>query len=226
MTEPNDRPTELPVEAAPLKTHKSGKFFRLGIACLALLLVTALILIGGSFSKIISKGTITGLTLQAEGFDIEAEAYDYSNYDERRDKAVEILGDDGNDPCVICSFTVTNHSQIDALLDIVIETEYSSNAADPLNEVAFFLYIGEEQYSLSDTLEIDQDGITCTITAAEDSDTYTVTVNDYLLKTGEDDVEFVFLVKYTGEKYPNNFSLTNSGNGVTITAKQVTKGGM
>lgn len=239
--------------AERLKPH-SGKFFRLGVFCLIGLMLFVLLMVGGSASKIISKGTISGFTWTAEGFEIEAsettvtgETYDDYDLDTRK---TELTDTESNDPYVICSFEVTNNSNIDALLDVVITTNYSSYAANPLDDVSFYLCIGDTEYKLHEggssegsgayfeekedekgdkfyeakLNEDNDDGPKFTIIFTYDSSSFTVTVKDYPLKKAEDGtpvtIEFIFVVAHNGSGYPNYFALDSDGDVVSITAKQ------
>ena len=102
MTEPNDRtPAQ---EQAPGKTRKKN-LYHIVISCLCLVLVTALLLVGGSFSKYTETGTMSGLSLQVAKFDVGVT-------DDYRE---EEFYDDG---LILCALVVSNNSNIDITLDM------------------------------------------------------------------------------------------------------------
>ncbi len=103
MTEQNDKtPAQ---EQAPGKTRKKT-LYHIAISCLCLVLVTALLLVGGSFSKYTETGTMTGLSLQVAKFDVGV-ADDYYR-----------VGDSYDDGMILCALVVNNNSNIDITLDM------------------------------------------------------------------------------------------------------------
>lgn len=217
--------TEHNVELLHGRETHSERPILLGLACLFTLALFIMLIVGGSFSKIISEGEISGLTLQAAGLEIEAEAEWYDDDDLSGRSASDIHT--GTEPYIICSFTVRNDSAMNVLLDVVIATEYDSHDSDPLADVDFFLYInnGDEWkgYTLDEQNTLEDEGI------YYDGNTITVTVKDYPLNI-EEEIEFMFVVdaikkgEENGPNYPNGFQLSNPSNAVTITAKQAIKG--
>lgn len=152
MTEPNDRPTELPVEVEPSKTHKSNKVFRLGISCLALLLVTALIFVGGTFSKNTSKGSFVGLSIQAAEFNLTVEDT-WSGSD--IDRLGSFYGfNGGNEYVVLCSFEVNYTGDVDISCDLVFHVSTDRNLD---SDVQFQLYNKNNLNTPKATLALDED---------------------------------------------------------------------
>ncbi len=150
MTEPNDRPTELPVEVEPSKTHKSNKVFRLGISCLALLLVTALIFVGGTFSKNTSNGSFDGLSIQAAEFNLTVkDTWSGSN----NDRLGSSCGFKGDEYVVLCSFEVNYTGDVDISCDLVFHVSTNKNL-DP--DVRFELYDENARDTPKATLALDK----------------------------------------------------------------------
>ena len=223
MTEHDEKKDGLVVLRRGLnQTEPHGALFRLAVFFLVALLLLAGLMVGSSFSKIISKGTISGFTFTADGFNIYAsETYTVNGVDydsgslDGRDATAICADSEKKEPYIICSFEVTNDSRIDALLDMVITTEYVTYADPDLSEVAFYLYIYDEDNSFEE-YQFDKTG-------EENTGDGTVTVKDYPLKKAEEDgtpvtIEFVFIIAHNGSGYPNNLTLTTGD--VTITAKQ------
>ncbi len=86
-----------------MKTNKTKKILRLGVSCLSLLMISALLMVGGSFSKHTSTGEITGIPsltvagLKEEDIDVTLE-----------DPGTEY----GDNMAILCTVKITNKSEV------------------------------------------------------------------------------------------------------------------
>lgn len=86
-----------------MKTHKSKKILRLGVTCLSLLMITALLMVGGSFSKHTSTGDITGIpSLTVAGLDEDDIAVTVDSFGDKIDK----------DHVILCAVRIDNESDV------------------------------------------------------------------------------------------------------------------
>ncbi len=153
MTKHNDEPTTSSIEPdsiqtdsnrqsspKPLKTCKTNKFFQWGIFCLTFLLTTSLLFIGVSFSKNISSGEVSNvsLTLTAANFDVEVNEYDPYEPGEKYNE---------NDKQIVAySFTIINNSNLDVNGTVVFNDmkicfyNGSVGSPDPLYGITLILF--------------------------------------------------------------------------------------
>ncbi len=129
-----------PAETAEHGKRTHGLLFRLGAVLLVALLLLAALMVGGSFSKIISKGTLNGITINVAGFAVEAE--EVYTPGEPYDQGSESVGDKN---FVICSFCVTNESELTAICEVNIEIEINPSETIEFDGLTLLIYYEESE---------------------------------------------------------------------------------
>ncbi len=187
----------------PLKTNKV-KLFQLGIFSLTFLMTTALILVGGSFSKNTSTGNLKpNLTLKAANFDITANI-DESTIGEKYDKNSYQL--------VFCAFTISNNSDV----NIVYDVDFSATITWENNSTDFNKYL--EFFVADEATDIYGNSVTLTLSgegSIESSWAAYITANDF--------AQYAFVVncdKLYEQKNMHLINATIGGITITITAEQ------
>ena len=133
MTEQNDKtPAQ---EQAPGKTRKKS-LYHIAISYLCLVLVTALLLVGGSFSKYTETGTMSGLSLQVAKFDVGV-----------ADVSFDREGEFYDDGLILCALEVSNNSNIDITLDMAFTGMTASADFNTTIANVSFYFVEEEDDS-------------------------------------------------------------------------------
>lgn len=197
MTEHNDRPAAgLQSPAEPLKTRKSSKLFRLGVSCLVLLMFTALLLAGGSFSKNTSTGEISiSFPLTMADFNVEAVDAGYTSgekYDENQ--------------LVVYAFTVNNDSDVDITYDMVFDISISE-------VIDGFKFILVDESNIDNNIDFNSSGQTEIDYSTEDN-------GNAFFQSMADAKTYVLVADYSGcDRAPASPTITVSGT-ITITVNQ------
>ena len=141
---PMERDSKEPItdrenSANALITRKTRKLSQLVIFSLAFLLTTALIMVGGSFSRITSKGDVSAssLTLMTAGIDgVEVDGTSYTEEDN------ELFFYNGDDTLIeLYSFTITNNSDVDITYDMELNiNDISINDTSWSNELEGLIF--------------------------------------------------------------------------------------
>ncbi len=148
MTERNDYPESLFEQEAEqpadrrqgsnrLKTRRAKNLFRLGVSCLSLMLVTALVLVSGSFSYFSSGETstddLTPLTAAAFGVEVEVSGTYAFGQDVYGDAT-----DENNHHYVAYAFDVRNESQVPVKCNIELNIAVRYTGEDIMENVNFY----------------------------------------------------------------------------------------
>lgn len=214
MTEQNDKtPAQ---EQAPGKTRKKN-LYHIVISCLCLVLVTALLLVGGSFSKYTETGIITNLKLKVAPFDIAVNEIEYadSGLDRKSEYSVDTPAQ-----YILYGVTINNSSNIDIILDLVFETVCYENTDDEYKD-PFYLIIDGIPYNDYDENGKwkEQEHIT------GDSEKLRKYTGQFTISSGSGDIKCEIVVGChldRENRYPNAFFNNYS---FTITATQAEKSG-
>lgn len=145
MTEQNDRtPAQ---EQTPEKTRKKN-LYRIAVACLSLLLVTALLLVGGTFSKNASRGKVasSNFSINTAGFEVnisEADPPD-GKLSDNVDLSTSPWNDNYNHQEAVCAFNIEGSGMpIYCDIELVIEVE------NHINNLIFYFFIDDKQMELT-----------------------------------------------------------------------------
>lgn len=143
MTENSDKSIDFVEQSEAERAAQPKKFknrlLRLCVYCLCGLVFFSL-LVGGSYSKITSEGTVGGINIQAAAFDFNVSIDSVESNDRVNYK------NENNDKILICSFTIYYNSDVDILFDFVFRT-YSNREPD----VSFSLYADETEFPLTNS---------------------------------------------------------------------------
>ncbi len=189
-----------------------NKLFRLGAYCLVLLMITALLFVGGSFSKITSEGSTTEfppLTVANFGVDVvEEPLYNevdrYSTYDGL-----------SNHQLLVCKFTIANNSDVDIIIDdLIFQTNYEEDrTVGGVGDVTFHLCVDDDPDKLYQlNVKDDKEGHNLSCSLGN---------KIYLEKS--DTIECAIVVDCNGEKYPIGLKFTSGDEPLIITATQAEK---
>lgn len=131
-----------------------NKLFRLGAQCLVLLMITATLLVGGSFSKITSEGSTTEFPpLTVANFDVEIAEEPLTDDDRHAEYALS------DHQLVVCAFTITNNSDVDIIIDdLVFKTGYTHNYDE---RILFYMYVDVDDKLYQLNVEDDSSNLIC-----------------------------------------------------------------
>ncbi len=129
-----------------------NKLFRLGIYCLVLLMITATLLVGGSFSKFtLSSPDVSGIpslmVARLTEEDIEVEPLDPD--DDSRQSAGGFTVDDPDNQVILYAFNIINNSEVPVTCGLDFWAHISGIGdldAGNLSKMKVFLYAGEKEF--------------------------------------------------------------------------------
>lgn len=186
-----------------------NKLFRLGAHCLVLLMTTALLFIGGSFSKITSEGSATKFPpLTVANFDVEVAEIELDNLE----RCSADYGELSKHQLFVSKFTIENNSDVDIIIDdLVFQTDYENYD----ETVTFYLCVDDDPDKLYQlNVEDDKEGHHLRCSLSEQI---------YLEKADTIECAIVVDCNSKNDKYPIGLKFTSGVDPLIITATQAEK---